>query len=87
MPASLHLLLKSAAQAEGMSLNQYCLYILARHVPDSQSWMRKKGEDLLTFLVEAQIFQKELKKEEKISGAMQPQETPRQRWKKIYGTV
>lgn len=85
IPSSLHVLLKEAARAEGMSLNQYCLYLLARHVPESQTWMTRKAEDLLTFLTEAQTFQKELKKGKTASPSSEPLETPPQRLKELYG--
>ncbi|EKD42130.1 MAG: hypothetical protein ACD_73C00317G0003 [uncultured bacterium] len=86
VPASLHEILKSASETEGISLNQYCLYLLARHVPDSKVLMKKKGEDLLIFLEEAHVFQKELDKNKKIYPQTKSQETPLQRYKKIHAT-
>jgi hypothetical protein len=87
LPASLHEELKAAASGEGLSLNQYCLYILARHGIHHPSAQRRRGEDLLKFLAEANILQKEFGKGR--SPAPKPAkdlgETPVQRFKKLYG--
>ena len=82
----LHQDLKKAADAEGLSLNQYCLFLLARHSPTSESLQTKKAEDLLSFVAQAKTFQKELGKNKKVSAiSVKPQETPIQRYKKLYG--
>lgn len=60
MPSALHVDLKAAAKQEGMSLNQYCLYLLSRHTPKSQAAQSQRAEELLKFVVQAQKFQKEL---------------------------
>lgn len=62
IPASLHEELKENAAFEGVSLNQYCLYLLSRNVISSQELMRLKAEKLFTFLEEAHVLQKELSK-------------------------
>lgn len=87
LPASLHDQLKTAASAEGLSLNQYCLYLLARHGGESPAARRRRGEDLLKFLAEAQILQKELEKEKipRPKASEMPEETPLQRFKNLYG--
>jgi hypothetical protein len=83
IPASLHRSLKIAAKREGVSLNQYCLYLLARHVKSDQDWDREKGEALLTFLEEAQVMQAELAKGKKQGYAPEAEETPFSLFKKL----
>lgn len=84
VPASLHKDLKKAAQAEGVSLNQYCLYLLAKNMPQLKMAMSQKGEELMLFLQEALIFQRALKGKREQFAEMKPLETPYQRWKKLY---
>jgi hypothetical protein len=87
LPAALHEDLKTAAAAEGLSLNQYCLFLLARHGGDSAAARRQRGEELLKFLAEAQVLQRELEKQ-KLSGPQrekEPEQTPKQRYKKLHG--
>ena len=62
LPGSLHEQLKRAARAEGVSLNQYCLYSLASHTPTTQELETQRAEELLKFIQEAQILQKEMEK-------------------------
>ena len=64
IPVSLHEDLKKAAASEGVSLNQYCLYLLSRHVRSSRELMRSKAEQLFTFLEEAHALQREINKKE-----------------------
>lgn len=85
VPVSLHLSLKESARREGVSLNQYCLYLLARHSGADPDLNREKGEALLRFLEEARILQRELRGHKKTSEEVKPQETALQRWKRIYG--
>lgn len=84
IPKSLHEDIKLAAAAEGVSLNQYCLYLLSKHVVDSKSYMQKKGEDLFFFLEEAHQLQKELNPHYMDIEPEPPVETPIQRWRKLY---
>ena len=71
VPASLHQELKGVAAAEGTSLNQYCLYALARHGFDTAVFKQKKGEDLLRFLQEAQLLQAEFDKGKQVRAQEQ----------------
>ena len=84
LPRSLHGLLKKMAEREGVSLNQYCLYLLARYSGGEQMLIQdKKGEELMHFLEEAQALQKEMNSPAAIRTL--PQETPPMRWKELYG--
>ncbi len=85
LPQSLHDALKRCARLEGVSLNQYCLYLLARYSGNDRLMDEKKAEELLTFLEEAQHLQKELRPEAKKQLAEAPKETPISRWKKLHG--
>lgn len=85
IPASLHQALKQAAYREGVSLNQYCLYLLANQVGSEEAWMKKKGEDLLYFLEEAKVMQKEFDKSRPAPPSPSPRETPRLRFQRLYG--
>ncbi len=84
IPRVLHRELKEAAVEQGLSLNQYCLYLLARYSPSPQKLQKKKGEALLNFLEEARIFQKELRSKNKNEMFPPPEETPLSRFKKIH---
>lgn len=84
IPKTLHPILKAAAENEGISLNQYCLYLLARYSGGDVDLKRKKGEDLLKFLEEAQYLQKQMKKINLPTGETS-QESVKQRWDKLYG--
>lgn len=88
IPTSLHQELKEEAAREGLSLNQYCLYILSRHQNQSLLAKRHRAEDLLRFLTEAQALEQELTKSAPrplLSREEVPKETPLSRWKKLYG--
>jgi len=61
LPKSLHQDLKFAAEAEGISLNQYCLYLLTKHTATREQVLSARAEHLLRFLAEAHELQKELK--------------------------
>lgn len=84
VPKSLHRDLKTAAKHEGVSLNQLCLYLLSKNLELPKNWMSQKGEELLVFLQEALLFQKELKKERGPSAVVSPDETPLQRWNHLH---
>ena len=62
IPNELHESLKLASAHEGISLNQYCLYLLTKNTKTKQDVWRDRGENLLTFIAEAQTFQKEINK-------------------------
>lgn len=85
IPASLHVLLKEKAEGEGVSLNQYCLYLLSRHSGGEKDLSREKAENLMRFLEEAHLLQKEMRREENHRVETSLQETPLQRWRKIHG--
>jgi hypothetical protein len=85
IPASLHEELKQAAENEGISLNQYCLYLLSRNLKTPKEYQSQKGEELLRFLEEALVFQKELKPSGGPLKKMQkPQQTPKERWRQLH---
>lgn len=62
IPTSLHETIKLAARHEGVSLNQYCLYLLSHHLKTPEEYKTQKAEELLKFLEEASVLQKELGK-------------------------
>lgn len=82
IPASLHTDLKRGAKEEGVSLNQYCLYLLARNLKHPEGQAGQKLSELLCFLEEARLLQKEMKN---VPSSLPPRETPAERWKKLYG--
>lgn len=86
LPFSLHQDLKIGAESEGISLNQYCLYLLARSFKEPEEIKTKKLQETLTFLEQAQVFQKQLKKNRTppLSKKEVVYETPKQRLKKLY---
>lgn len=65
LPRSLHFQLKAGALHEGVSLNQYCLYLLAAHARPVKAALTQKAEDALRFIAQAQGFQRELEKGKK----------------------
>lgn len=86
IPGSLHQELKDIAALEGLSLNQYCLYVLSRHQNQSELAKRHRAENLLRFLSEAQLLEQALNKNASPpprSRAQAPEETPLSRWKKL----
>lgn len=86
IPHSLHRGLKDAAKAEGVSLNQYCLYLLARNVTHPPTAATRKGENLLAFLEEARLLQAELDKNRPAQVVTEkPEATPLTRLKTLYG--
>ena len=95
VPRSLHQLLKEVAEQEGVSLNQYCLYLLSRY-SQGQGNPSVRGEDLLRFLQEAHHFQHEMhpttSPRKLVKGNLpkpdsgKATETPRERWIRLYGT-
>lgn len=85
VPPELHEAIKKTAQAQGMSLNQYCLYVLARSVPLTQSLYSQKAENLLSFVDDAHKLNLEMAKHRKHTPTeVAPQETPKSRLKKIH---
>lgn len=84
LPVSLHHLLKEMADKEGVSLNQYCLYLLAKYSGGEHNLQREKAESLLKFLEEAQVFQREMKSPVRGFQEERVQETPFERWKRLY---
>jgi hypothetical protein len=85
LPMSLHKTLKAAAAQEGVSLNQYCLYLLSRYTKTPPSQDQKHGETLLQFLEEAQLLQKEMRANlSSPSTQTDTQETPLSRWKRLH---
>ena len=87
LPREFHEELKRVAQAEGLSLNQYCLYLLARHSASSETQKTKKAESLFQFLEEAHAIQNEFRKNKKITKTRPepPLETPVSRYHQLYG--
>lgn len=83
IPATLHEDLKKAAEEEGLSLNQYCLYLLARHCRRPGSSQSDKLVKLVKFVAEAQAFQKEMRKNPPRVAKMA--ETPARRLRRLYG--
>ncbi len=87
LPRELHQEIKRAAEIEGLSVNQYCLYLLARHTTLKEDQMSRKAESLLQFLEQARVFQKELEKNKK--GLKTPKElpleTPKERYHHLHG--
>ena len=82
-PISPHEALQAGCESEGVSLNQYCLYILSRYAANDQAISQKRGEELLQFLAQAQALQKELVGEKQVS---KPQPfSLKKRWRKIHG--
>lgn len=89
LPQELHEDLKRASQIEGLSLNQYCLYLLARHTHSKEAQKTQKAESLFQFLEQAQLLQKEFEKNKsprKIK-VESPQETPVSRYRHLYGSL
>lgn len=84
LPGTLHQALKEAASKEGVSLNQYCLYLLARHSGSEEVLNQKKGEELLRFLEEARALQKAMKPDGSPIVHELPKETPKSRWRSLY---
>lgn len=87
LPLSLHKELKAQAKKEGLSLNQYCLYVLARHQKDFSLANQHRAENLLIFLAQAEALQKQWSKTspKKKSHSQDPvKEKPLSRLKKIY---
>lgn len=84
LPQTLHRLLKDAASREGISLNQYCLYLLARYSGGEESLNRKKGEDLLRFLNEAQALQKAMKPKTAQIEPEPPKDSLKARWRRLH---
>ena len=60
VPGELHGDLKIEAKRRGMSLNQYCLYLLSRHTPKAKGELTRRGEELLQFISQAHYLQKNL---------------------------
>lgn len=91
IPARLHEDLKFAAESQGISLNQYCLYLLAQNVPQPSELLTQKAEELLKFLQEAQIMQRELEKKRPKPYAKNRSsdfvQTPLLRSRELYGKV
>lgn len=74
---------------EGLSLNQYCLYLLARHSVSKEAQRSRKAESLLQFIAQAQALQKEFaksKKEQDIPREL-PLETPQERQQRLHGRL
>lgn len=86
LPFSLHRDLKIGAESEGVSLNQYCLYLLARSFKKPEEIKTKKLQETLNFLEQARLFQKQLKKNRTtpLNKKEVVYETPKQRLKKLY---
>lgn len=60
IPEELHRDIQEEAKRRGMSLNQYCLYLLSRHTPTAQEARTQRAEELLQFVSQAQHLQKNL---------------------------
>ena len=89
LPRQLHQDIKEAAETEGLSLNQYCLYLLARHTASKEAQRSRKAESLLQFLAQAQTLQKEFeksKKEPEVSKEL-PLEIPQERYRHLHGRI
>jgi hypothetical protein len=90
IPQSLHADLKAAADDQGVSLNQYCLYLLTKHVPLPATLMTQKAEELLKFIQEAHGLQSELEKSRPKSHSkilLTRQQTPLERKRELYGKI
>ena len=57
VPEELHRDIQLEAKRRGMSLNQYCLYLLSRHTPKAKEEMTRRGEELLQFISQAHYLQ------------------------------
>lgn len=84
LPAELHEELKQAAAQQGLSLNQYCLFLLARYGLENKDWQRHKGEALLQFWQESQTMARQLKGPGLQAPSTPPIEIPKKRWKRLY---
>lgn len=83
VPRQLHEELKLLASLEGMSLNQYCLFLLSRFSTHPESMATQRAENLLRFWQESHLLQKAMS--EKKPKKREPlAETPQQRLKKLY---
>lgn len=89
VPGSLHEDLKQNAVSFGMSLNQFCLYILARHTQQPPKIQSKKAEELIQFINHAHRLQNEFSKSRKQQTVAEsnPNETPLQRWKSLHESI
>lgn len=85
LPAELHDLLKRAAKARGMSLNQYCLYILTRDCDRDSALRTERGEETLRFIAESRVFQTELNAKQHRRLDKEPTQTPWTRYQELYG--
>ena len=91
IPLSLHEDLKLTADSQGISLNQYCLYLLAKNVPPLSVRLSQKAGALLNFLQEAQLMQAELEKHRPKARVKrlpdEPIQTPLARKWELYGKI
>jgi len=85
IPSTLHTILKEMANLEGVSLNQYCLFLLANSVAHHDDWMKKKAENLLRFLEEGHLLQEQFSNQQKKKVTEAIFESPSIRFKKLYG--
>ncbi len=86
IPSMLHQEIADAAHSEGLSINQFCLFVLTKALAYSHNWMSEKGESLLHFLNQAKQLQSEFNKNKNWETGKTPiPETPFMRLKKIYG--
>lgn len=60
VPEELHKDIQWEARRRGMSLNQYCLYLLSRHTPKAKEELTQRGEELLKFIEQAEVLQKSI---------------------------
>ncbi len=60
VPEELHRDIQVEAQRRGMSLNQYCLYLLSRYTPKAKEELTRRGEELFQFIAQAQHLQENL---------------------------
>jgi len=82
IPKDLHRDIRAEAKKRGMSLNQYCLFLLARHTPKAKEKLSQRGEDLLQFIEQARVLQEKLNPT--LSAKPKPIFSLKRRLKKIH---
>ena len=85
VPGPLHDDLKSAAKTMHLSLNQYCLYILARYGTMTSELLTERAEKVLRFFEESNRFQKEVDRAHEKPRIREPAKTVIGRYKELYG--
>lgn len=66
LPKSLHDQLKFGANEEGVSLNQYCVYLLSTHSKPVKAILGKRAEEVLRLMARNIPFMRELDEAPKV---------------------